>query len=308
MNNKFMKQFTDINGLMILNFSEILASLPYLLRSLRIQKMFEAREIYYLNDRIPKQMIAKWDEVRIIKIMLPIVALFGVVATTFGMVFYPFGSYIPNYNSLSVPSWECGQFYHNLMVTDFSINNGYISFMVFAESILLLVALNSQWQIESEYNIFKEIFIIFIIWFGLGTLINSMWIINNSSSSLKLPLNYSRWTDFLFVSLRSVLSIFFSVATNLYQSYREDQVILVPPDERNLETLDKALHTEVAIFYFYEFLENRTFGMDEIRNESQTENPLTSSCVNSSKLLALYMDIRCYDLEIRKVIESFKFY
>jgi hypothetical protein len=36
----------QLSGRMLLPISEMLAILPYLLRSLRIQKMFKAREIY----------------------------------------------------------------------------------------------------------------------------------------------------------------------------------------------------------------------------------------------------------------------
>ena len=45
-NVDFWSWYADLNGRMILPLSEMLAIIPYLLRSLRIQKMFEAREIY----------------------------------------------------------------------------------------------------------------------------------------------------------------------------------------------------------------------------------------------------------------------
>mmetsp|Transcript_21769 Transcript_21769/g.33621 ORF Transcript_21769/g.33621 Transcript_21769/m.33621 type:complete len:88 (+) Transcript_21769:1244-1507(+) len=44
------------------------------------------------------------------------------------------------------------------------------------------------------------------------------------------------------------------------------------------------------------------------RMDSFQENgtPMTHTIVNNSRLLALYMDIRCYDNEIRKVLERYK--
>jgi hypothetical protein len=54
--------FVDFGGRLILPVSEMLAILPYLLRSLRIQKMFQAREIFCQTDMIPKRMIWKWKE------------------------------------------------------------------------------------------------------------------------------------------------------------------------------------------------------------------------------------------------------
>ena len=51
--------------MMILTFSEPMALIPYLLRSLRIKKMFTAREIYVDTGRMPKTMIWNWMERRV---------------------------------------------------------------------------------------------------------------------------------------------------------------------------------------------------------------------------------------------------
>ena len=56
----FWRPFADFNGLMIMGFSEPLALIPYLLRSLRIKQLFDARELYCDTDRIPKEIIWKW--------------------------------------------------------------------------------------------------------------------------------------------------------------------------------------------------------------------------------------------------------
>lgn len=45
-----MFKINDINGYMIVCFSSPLAIIPYLLRSLRLRKMYEARQIYWLKN------------------------------------------------------------------------------------------------------------------------------------------------------------------------------------------------------------------------------------------------------------------
>ena len=67
------------------------------------------------------------------------------------------------------------------------------------------------------------------------------------------------------------------------------------------------LHNPVAIDYFYEYLE----GLEELENEQknslsseETYDNKLGSHTNNFRLLALYMDLRCYESVIRKVKES----
>ena len=55
--DSFEEIFANLNGDLITNFSENLALIPYLLRAIRISKMFKAREMYDANGRIPREMI-----------------------------------------------------------------------------------------------------------------------------------------------------------------------------------------------------------------------------------------------------------
>ena len=50
----------------------------------------------------------------------------------------------------------------------------------FLEYGLFLLALNAQWQIELDYNIFNEILWVSIVWFGCSTLSNACWVIGIS--------------------------------------------------------------------------------------------------------------------------------
>ena len=52
---------------MVFGFSEIIALMPYLLRSIRIYKISNAREEYYLSGLLPRDQIQSWNEHRIMK-------------------------------------------------------------------------------------------------------------------------------------------------------------------------------------------------------------------------------------------------
>jgi hypothetical protein len=103
-------------------------------------------------------------------------------------------------------------------------------------------------------------------------------------------LNQQRWGESVNVALRSIVSIFISCISALYNSYRFDQLVLLPPVEVNIEKLELALHQPEAVKYFYNYLE-------------QAET-YSDSKINQFRLLALYMDIRCYDEDIRKFMRS----
>mmetsp|Transcript_13206 Transcript_13206/g.22403 ORF Transcript_13206/g.22403 Transcript_13206/m.22403 type:complete len:214 (+) Transcript_13206:352-993(+) len=173
--SNFDIMLTDLNGLLIIPFSEVLAIFPYLLRSLRMQKMFEAREIYYNEERIPRKMIQQWDEFRLLfKIFLPLVFLFGGACVISGLLIQ-YNVFVPNYNTLSYPLTTNGEFDLS-MTKGYDLMNSFISTFSFLQYLLLLKALNEQWQIESEYSMFYEMLIVTVIWIFCNSLINFFWI------------------------------------------------------------------------------------------------------------------------------------
>ena len=101
----FWRKLADWNGYTIFAFSEPLSILPYLLRSLRIKKMFDAREIYCERGQIPKKMIANWNEKRLIAILLPIFCVLSCLYVICGLISdnHDFNQYLANYNALNVP-------------------------------------------------------------------------------------------------------------------------------------------------------------------------------------------------------------
>ena len=66
----FWRPLGDLSGTMLTGFSEPLALLPYILRSLRIKKLFNMREAYCDTEKMPKDAIWDWRENRVIKLLV----------------------------------------------------------------------------------------------------------------------------------------------------------------------------------------------------------------------------------------------
>jgi hypothetical protein len=107
------------------------------------------------------------------------------------------------------------------MSNDMDTTNTFISTMTFLEYVLLCWALNAQWQIESEYNLFMELLLVTCVWGGCNTLINFSWIIdlNVIHPSLKLSLNELRWVDFFFLTIRSLFCLLITSIKPIIDSY-----------------------------------------------------------------------------------------
>ena len=52
--DSYLFRINDLNGYMMVCLSQPLAIVPYLFRSLRLRKMYEARQIYWLDNKMPK--------------------------------------------------------------------------------------------------------------------------------------------------------------------------------------------------------------------------------------------------------------
>jgi hypothetical protein len=77
--------------------------------------------------------------------------------------------------------------------------------------------------------------------------------------------------------VRSVLSSYVTSWPSIRQSYVEGaQIMPIPPNRENIESVEMVLHIPIAVDYFYEFLMNR-----EIEEEIH--------------IFALYIDLRMYD-------------
>jgi len=81
-NQHFWRYAADLNGVMIMGFSEFLAIVPYLLRALRVKKLFDAREVYCDTDKMPRNEIWNWRENNVIKWFLIILFSFAFISIT----------------------------------------------------------------------------------------------------------------------------------------------------------------------------------------------------------------------------------
>ena len=103
----FAENWANVNGDLITNFSEVLALAPYILRAIRIQKMFKAREMYDKDGRIPRKLIKKWNEILIIKIFIGIMLVYIVCLE---LISRYFGVHLASYNLVEMPMSKDGLF------------------------------------------------------------------------------------------------------------------------------------------------------------------------------------------------------
>ena len=118
------------------------------------------------------------------------------------------------------------------------MSNGcfYMTLQYFLTSILILYALSVQWQIETEFNISRELVLIALVWIILSQLLTGLQTVNNnpfprdsqSTEENHMSLNEQRWFTFVIFSLRSILCIFITSLDNIVQSFNKEQMILLP--------------------------------------------------------------------------------
>lgn len=146
---------------------------------------------------------------------------------------------------------------------------------------MLCWALNAQWQIESEYNIFVELLLVTVVWGICNTLINYAWIEDTHllDMDIRLSLNQLRWYDFTFLCIRSLFCILITSIKPIYDTYYHENLQVIPPDLSSLDHFENVLHNPVGIDYFFKYLEE---------NSSEVH------------LLALYIDLRLYESSARK--------
>ena len=132
----------------MIGFSEFLAIVPYLLRALRIKKLFDAREVYCDTDKMPKKEIWNWREGNVIKWFMIGLISFSVVTITAEMVCIYHGGklmILPNINSVSQPMskyWSHDAlFVKENINASFNRSNLTLTIFSFFEYVLLMIAI-----------------------------------------------------------------------------------------------------------------------------------------------------------------------
>lgn len=136
-----------------------------------------------------------------------------------------------------------------------------------------------------------------IVWILSGQLIESYWLgvhwtryrvwdQTNAKNLQNIPFDELRWYLGDTLILRSWLCMLISTVKNIYDSFRVDQIVPIPPSEYQIQDLEQILHIPIAFDYFHEFLYD---GADD-----------DILMYNYSRWLALYTDIRCFQDELYK--------
>jgi hypothetical protein len=104
--------------------SQPLAIVPYLFRSLRLRKMYEARQIYWLDNKMPKKMIKNWNEKRLAFYLLFLMLLFSTLYLV--LSYYSDNFKLPCYNTLSflvydVSNWEFQLKFNQCVIYSFNL-------------------------------------------------------------------------------------------------------------------------------------------------------------------------------------------
>ena len=102
-NTTVLRKFGLWMSILLVSFCDYLALVPYLLRSLRIQQMFLAREKYVQEERIPRDQIQKWGEIRMLWILFASIVVYTVLTVAY---IYNF----PDHSFLIASFWIGGLF------------------------------------------------------------------------------------------------------------------------------------------------------------------------------------------------------
>lgn len=293
--DSFLHWFANFNGDMVVNFSELLALVPYLLRSMRLGRIFRARDLYCRTGKLPQRMIEKWAEIRVMKCFLAGLVLYYLLLVALAAV--NSSNHLASYNLIERAMMNRGLLKLDPMIHDYSEGLGFMIAYNFVESIMLMYALKVQWFIDSEYNIFTETLLVSVTWITLSNVNLICWLYLYRTQTHYATLNSLRWVDFAVICSRSFICIIISTVKNIKDSTKQQELILIPPDERSIESLEMLHNIDCAIIYFYEYLEQTIIEMEQSLND-------TDLYQNNLKLLGLYMDIRCYDTELIKQKET----
>ena len=137
--DSFLHWFANFNGDMVVNFSELLALVPYLLRSMRLGRIFQARDLYCRTGKLPQRMIEKWAEVRVMKCFLAGLVLYYLLLVALAAV--NSSNHLASYNLIERAMMNHGLLKRDSMIHDYSEGLGFMIAYNFVESIMLMYAL-----------------------------------------------------------------------------------------------------------------------------------------------------------------------
>jgi hypothetical protein len=131
---------------------------------------------------------------------------------------------------------------------------------------MLIICIFWLRKIQNDFSIIRELQVVFTAWF-IG---------NNVSLGIYVLGASVNYYAIYFLIARSVITVLVTCVQPLWQSYKGNHYIPIPPPIDGLDKLDMVLHIPLAADAFYEYL-------DKLEDQ---EAPI---------FFALYADLRHYD-------------
>ena len=123
---------------------------------------------------------------------------------------------------------------------------------------VLLYALHEQWSIENDFNIFRELLCVTFIWNICNQFLAFVWIIhpqlNFDSGDNYLTLEQTKLLLITSIQLRSLGCILTSTVKTIYDTYKSDQLVPIPPNEKDIDCFEQVLRNKLAFDYFFIYL------------------------------------------------------
>lgn len=139
----------------------------------------------------------------------------------------------------------------------------------FLENVILILCIFFLRDIKNDFSIIRELQIVFITWF----------ICNNAAVGLYVfDVHYvAKQCAKYFLLSRCLLTVMISTFVPIYQTYKGNAFIPIPPNRESIENIDMVLHIPIAASAFYEYL-------DQLDEDEE-----------AAVFFALYADLRHYD-------------
>ena len=181
---------------------------------------------------MPRSEIVKWNEKRMIRILLMILSVYIVFCVTFMKLLPGTQALASSYYVAGLFNLQTGQF-HSQEESE-ALNSQacfFVQIYSMSQYICLLWALHAQLKIDAEYNISLEILFVTIVWTLCNQGLAATWSLHyhwmqwrfwDDEAEEALTLNETRWYAYFYLFTRSLLCIFISTLNNIYQSYHTD--------------------------------------------------------------------------------------
>ena len=164
-------------GFIVIGFTEPLAIISYVLRAFRLRRIYDAQLTYFREERKPVEMIEKFRELRLIKVVAISV---GAIAIAYILIAVCF-AFIPDENHLYLlPSIDTASFTQgqiNEANGQENFNSGmtnslyFLMFYTMAEGVVFLWAMHRVRDFNEDFNLLDEIKRYAIFWLVFTNLI-----------------------------------------------------------------------------------------------------------------------------------------